>query len=132
MNYLLDTHILVWAITDSKKLSKKVQDILIDPANTVFVSPLSFWEIALKFSIGKLQLNKMVPEDFISHSEQLGFRIKELSVEDTSTFYRLQGDYHKDPFDRMLIWQAIQNNYTLISDDKSVHLYAACGLKVTG
>ncbi len=60
----------------------------------------------------------------------MGFEIVTLSAEDSSTYHMLKAVYHKDPFDRMLIWQAIQNNYSMISVDKNVNKYVSEGLKI--
>ena len=130
MKYLLDTHILLWAIMSPVNLSKKVQNILVDAENTIFISSLSLWEISLKYSLGKLQLRNLLPGDFIKLAEKIGFTFIDLSIEDAGSFYLLAGEYHKDPFDRMLIWQAIKNNFVFISDDKEVKKYTANGLKI--
>ena len=130
MSYLLDTHILIWAITSPEKLSKKVRSVLLDPQNIIMVSSLNLWEISLKHASGKLQLKNIVPEDFIKISQNIGFTFLKLSVEEASTFYLLRGQYHKDPFDRMLIWQSIKNNLVFISDDKEVEKYSSDGLNV--
>ena len=109
MTYLLDTHYLLWTITDTKKLSKVARDIITDPDNRIVISTISFWEISLKSSIGKLEITGFSPEDMPGICLQLGFDIEPLSADDSSTYHKLQPIYHKDPFDRMLIWQAIQN-----------------------
>lgn len=130
MKYLLDTHILIWAILSPDKLSKKVQDVLMNPEHAILISSVSLWEISLKYASGKLQLKNILPEEFIKNLKNTGFTCIELSAENATTFYLLSGDHHKDPFDRMLIWQALQNNYLFISDDKEVKKYIAEGLKV--
>jgi PIN domain nuclease of toxin-antitoxin system len=130
MKYLLDTHYLIWAITETSKLSKKVKIILENPKNTIFVSAISFWEISLKYSLGKLDLGPFQPENFPTAWEEMGCEIINLNAETSSTYHQLLPKYHKDPFDRMLIWQAIKNNYTLISDDINVQKYVTEGLKV--
>ena len=75
-------------------------------------------------------LKDILPEDFIKISKEIGFTFTGLSAEDAGTFHLLSGQYHKDPFDRMLIWQALQNNYIFISDDKNVKKYVSEGLKL--
>ena len=130
MTYLLDTHYMLWAIADTKKLSKKVKNIITNPINQIIISTVSFWEVSLKSSIGKLEISGFSPEDLPEICLQMGFDIKTLSPEDSSTYHKLKATYHKDPFDRMLIWQAIQNAYTLISEDKQVKKYRSEGLKV--
>lgn len=130
MKYLLDTHILLWAIISPEKLSKKVRDILINPENIILVSAVCFWEISLKYATGKLVLQDIQPEELLEYSKKIGFTFLRLTVEDAGTFHLLPGQYHKDPFDRMLIWQALQNNYIFISDDKHVKKYVSVGLKL--
>ena len=130
MNFLLDTHYLIWAITETSKISEKIRENLENPKNKVFVSVISFWEISLKYSIGKLDLGPFLPEDFPKYCLQMGCEIIEISSEITSTYHQLLPKYHKDPFDRMLVWQAIKNNYTLVSDDENVQKYVSEGLKV--
>ncbi len=130
MIYLLDTHYMLWTIADSKKLSKKVKEVITDPENSIIVSAISFWEVSLKSSLGKLEITGFAAEDLPDACLNMGFEIVTLSAEDSSTYHMLKAVYHKDPFDRMLIWQAIQNNYSMISVDKNVNKYVSEGLKI--
>ena len=132
MTYLLDTHYMLWAIADSKKLSKSIKDIVTNPEHRIVVSTISFWEISLKSALGKFEISGFSPEDFPVACLQVGFEIESVSAEDSSTYHLLKATYHKDPFDRMLIWQAIRNDYTLISIDSNVKKYKSEGLKVVG
>ncbi len=130
MNYLLDTHYMLWALADSKKLSKQAKAIITDPRHQVIVSAISFWEVSLKVSLGKLRITGFKPEDLPEGCLQMGFEIKELSSEESSTYHQLKAAYHKDPFDRMLIWQAICNKYTFVSADATVQKYVSEGLSI--
>lgn len=130
MTYLLDTHCMLWAIADTKKLSRGIKDILSNPDNRIVISTISFWEVSLKSAIGKLEITGFSPEDLPDTCIMVGFEIESLSAEDSSSYHKLKATYHKDPFDRMLIWQAIRNNYTLVSVDKNVKKYTSEGLKV--
>jgi PIN domain nuclease of toxin-antitoxin system len=130
MNYLLDTHTLLWAITEPKKLSLPVQHILKDAENEIFVSTICFWEISLKYSLQKLTLKNLLPEQLPSLTQQIGFKTLQVTAEESATYHHLQSKYHKDPFDRMLIWQAIHRKLILISKDENVGRYTAEGLKV--
>lgn len=132
MNYLLDSHYLLWAIADSKKISGKIKDIIVQPENKIIVSALSFWEISLKTASGKLELKGFTPEDLLDACSQTGFTIIPLLAEDAISYHQLARAYPKDPFDRMLIWQAIRNDYVLISNDKDIKKYTSEGLKVIG
>lgn len=130
MSYLLDTHTLIWSVLTPAKLSLKVKAILRDAEQEVLVSVVSFWEISLKYALGKLQLEGLIPEEFVGAATDIGFRIIELNAETTSTFHQMSATYHRDPFDRMLIWQAILSDYTLISKDEQVQKYQTERLKV--
>lgn len=130
MIYLLDTHYMLWTIADSKKLSKNVKEVITNPDNSIIVSAISFWEVSLKNSLGKLEITGFAPEDLPKVCLKMGFEIVALSAEDCSSYHKLKAVYHKDPFDRMLIWQAIQNNYSIISVDKNVKKYVSEGLKI--
>lgn len=128
MTYLLDTHYLIWALADSKKISKKIQAVLINPDNRIIVSTISFWEIALKSSIGKLTIAGFTPDKLPAACEQIGFEIFSLNASDSSRYHFLKTVHHRDPFDRMLIWQAIQNKFTFISADEQINKYGSEGL----
>ena len=130
MTYLLDTHYMLWALTDTQKLSKKIKDIITYPENRIVISAISFWEVSLKASIGKIELVGFAPEDLPDACMQMGFDIASLGSGESSSYHRLRATYHKDPFDRMLIWMAICNDYTLISADNHVKKYTSEGLRI--
>lgn len=130
MKYLLDTHTLIWLITKKEKLSAKVAKIIENPENEIAVSAISFWEISLKYSIGKLVFENYIPEDFYEASKKMSIEILPLSPKICNTFHHLTGNYHRDPFDKMLIWLAISDNYTLLSCDPAIQLYQSEGLKI--
>ena len=132
MTYLLDTHFVIWAITDTQKISRDIQNIIADPEHTILVSAVSFWEVSLKSAIGKLKLAGVTPIDLPTHCVAMGFELIDLSAEESCSYHQLTAEHHKDPFDRMLIWQAIRNGYVLISVDKNVKKYKSAGLKVLG
>jgi PIN domain nuclease of toxin-antitoxin system len=131
MKFLLDTHTLLWIAYNQQKLSKKVTTILLESQNEFFISVVSVWEINIKFSKGKLSLNDKTPKDLLDGFDAF-FKCTylDLNMKDTLTFYKLKEMHHKDPFDRMMIWQAIQNKFTFITDDENIHKYTDCGLKV--
>jgi len=130
MTYLLDTHIIVWALTDTKRLSANVRVVLENPRNRLLVSTVSFWEVSTKFALNKLELVALLPEDLPAACEAMGLEITTMSAEAASTYHQLPAQYHKDPFDRMLIWQAMIGGYTLLSSDSAVHKYASGSFKV--
>ena len=131
MIYLLDTHAIIWLLFEPNKLSQKVRQILSNTGNTIISSAVNFWEISIKYNSGKLGLGNMQPSDLPQLIIDSGFKIEDLSAEVTSLSFQLTATYHKDPFDRMLVWIAIHNNYTLISNDENIKLYTSQGLKVT-
>ena len=130
MIYLLDTHYMLWCIADVHKLSKQAKNIITDGTNIILVSTVSFWEVSLKSSLGKLKLTGFSPDALPQVCTDMGFEIETLSAKDSSSYHNLTAAYHRDPFDRMLIWQAIQNGYTLISKDKDIKKYQVEGLKI--
>lgn len=130
MNYLLDTHTLIWAILETGKLSSRSKKIIENPKNLIFVSAVNYWEISLKYSLGKLELNGVTPEEIQKIALETGFDQISLSPEETATYHNLAGNWHRDPFDRMLIWQAIQGDLILVSNDKEMKKYQEDGLKV--
>ena len=129
-NYLLDTHYLLWALVDTKKLSKKIKDIIVDPDNNIVISTISFWEISLKYSLGKLTITGFTPDELPQACTEMGFLIEPLSPIDSSSYNQLYPSIHKDPFDKMLIWQAISNKYTFISNDVLIANYQTFGLRL--
>lgn len=130
MSYLLDTHALLWTLLDPASLGKKSADCIRNPDITVFVSVVSFWEISLKYATGKLELSGVTPDDFPVIVRQSGFDILPIADADAATFHHLPRMEHKDPFDRLIIWQAISRKLTLISQDSAFAAYRKLGLKV--
>ncbi len=130
MIYLLDTQILLWVLFDSKRLTQGELKILNDESNEIVCSSISIFEISLKYSIGKLQFFRTTPDKIPEALVKAGYKIKEVGVDVYSTFYRLPVDIHKDPFDRLLVWEAIQSNYTLLTRDQEIERYEKYGLKV--
>jgi PIN domain nuclease of toxin-antitoxin system len=130
MNYLIDTHVFLWSIFDSKKLSPVAYEEMMSMNNNVYVSLITFWEISLKFNLGKLDLVNVLPDDLPSLTLEAGFEILGLKPDDVASFYQLPKYSHKDPFDRLIIWQSIQNKMTLISNDSKFGEYKNLGLKI--
>jgi PIN domain nuclease of toxin-antitoxin system len=126
MRYLLDTHVFVWSLMDTAKLSDKVKKILLSE-NSLFVSSISLWEISIKYNLGKLKLNGLTPEELYKEAVGWGFVFIPFSNKEAISFHRLQR-LHKDPFDRMIIWQSISNGMTLLSKDSSMIGYEKFGL----
>lgn len=131
MDCLLDTHTLLWVIFDPGKLSKKTRALIEDPGNLILVSPISYWEISLKHGLGKLILPNTDPSEIPQASLDQGFAESPASPEILSTFHRLPiNPDHRDPFDRLIVWQAIRNHLTLLSKDREMPFYIPHGLKL--
>lgn len=129
MNYLLDTHTLIWSILETGRLSSTAKKIIKDPKNLIVVSAINFWEISLKFSLGKLELKGVSPNEIQKIAVETGFDQISLLPEETATYHNLTSDWHRDPFDRMLIWQAIQRDLILLTKDEAMKNYKEDGLK---
>ncbi|MDR1278300.1 MAG: type II toxin-antitoxin system VapC family toxin [Treponema sp.] len=131
MMYLLDTHAFIWATLDTARLSKKVKEIISDKNNEIFVSTVTFWEITLKARIKKLTFEQIDIKDFPKYAGEMGFTIMDMKARETITFHELPlKENHKDPFDRMLIWQAITNGMVLLSKDTLIKQYEENGLRI--
>lgn len=130
MTYLLDTHTLIWAIIEPDKLSDTVKSILENPAENIVVSAITFWEISLKYRLGKLEMEQITPEDLIEVSKQMDIEMLPLDPLLCATYHLLKANYHNDPFDRMLIWLAINQKMTILSKDRTLKMYASEGLQI--
>jgi PIN domain nuclease of toxin-antitoxin system len=131
MNLLLDTCSLLWALQDADRLSANARRALQNPSNTISVSVVSFWEIGLKSGLGKLALHKASPEDIPRFVAETGWSIHPLSPLIASGSGRLpRPTDHRDPFDRLLIWTAINEDFALVSGDDAFAAYVAHGLKI--
>ncbi|NJK35273.1 MAG: type II toxin-antitoxin system VapC family toxin [Oscillatoriales cyanobacterium SM2_2_1] len=117
---LLDTHILLWFLEDSPKLPLNLKR-MIEDSDHVFISIITLWEIAIKLTIGKLNLQFAFQElpDFL---DSLEIEVLPLSFEDLNDYVNLPL-HHKDPFDRILIAQAINRSLPLVSKDHEFDAY---------
>ena len=128
--YLLDTHTLIWAIVDKNKLSNTVLKILQDCDSELFVSAVSFWEIAIKHGKRKMDLENFQIQNIPDYCKRLAIEQIPLMPEDAINYSVLPFyENHKDPFDRMLIYQCISGNYTLVSKDDKMKYYENVGLE---
>jgi len=116
---LLDTHTLLWAAFDEDLLSRRARKLLRTPANELFVSAASAWEIATKFRLGKLPAAQVLANDFVRTITGAGYLLLSISVEHALRAGRLPGE-HKDPFDRMLAAQAIHEDMPILSSDEQL------------
>ncbi len=122
MNLLLDTCTFVWLIADSPDLSPIARQIFSNPGNEVYLSTVSTWEIVIKHRLGRLPLPEP-PQRFIPRQREL-HEIRSLPLEEAAVLQlsRLP-DYHKDPFDRILVCQAIAHGLTILTPDPAITQY---------
>jgi len=101
-----------------------------DPGNEVFVSAVSFWEISIKSRLGKIDLIDLTTSDLIPSATAMGFLTIGLASDEAVSQDKLKENTHFDPFDRMLIWQAIQRDLVLVSSDPEFKKFKTDGLKL--
>lgn len=130
MKLLLDAHTLLWTFFDPSSLSKKAAAAIRNPDHRVYVSSVTFWELSLKYALGKLELHGITPERLPELAVQSGFEILPLDGGEAAAFHTLPRLAHKDPFDRMLIRQALTRKLTLVSCDRAFNDYRDCGLRL--
>ncbi len=118
MNYLLDTHVMLWWLTTPEKIKTKARDIIQDRSNQIFVSSASFWEMAIKKSIGKLTT---LPHNLLQ-TTAASFKFLPILPEEALGVADLPL-LHTDPFDRLLIMQAKLHDLILITNDSKMINY---------
>jgi PIN domain nuclease of toxin-antitoxin system len=122
MKLLLDTHIFLWLISGDKRLSSAARAGIRDPKNDVYLSAASIWEAVVKYQLGKLPLPQS-PETYLPAQRQQ-HSIKSLAIdEDAITHLPVLPALHRDPFDRILICQALQHGMTLVTVDTAITAY---------
>lgn len=118
MNLLLDTHALLWWLSDDPTLSEAARSAVADPENTVYLSAVVVWEMRIKQGIGKLDL----PGDFEKVLDGQAFSKLPVTVEHAHAIARLP-EIHRDPFDRMLVAQATVESMTVVTRDRRIGEY---------
>ena len=132
MRCLLDTCSLIWLLSERGKLSRKAEELISDRQTDVYASTISFWEMSLKRSTGRFGFKNIEIEEVDAILvDDLFVGIIGLNEQESLSFYRLPffGE-HRDPFDRLLAWQAIKRDMALISSDPAFEQYRQCGLRV--
>lgn len=124
MNYLLDSHVLLWWITNDKRLSTPVKEVISSQNNLLYWSTASSWEMSIKCKLGRLEFEE--PLELMLPSELAKNQIEILSIQNDQAILAGQLPlHHKDPFDRMLIAQAQLEAIGIISNDSVLKLYEA-------
>jgi len=121
MAFILDTHAFLWFVAGDKQLPESIKSKIIDINESCFLSVASLWEITIKNQIGKLTLGLSL-EELFEYADRNRIEIIQISNEHLLTLSKLPG-HHNDPFDRIIISQAIAENLTLVSKDKGFKKY---------
>ena len=122
MRVLLDTHALYWFVEGDTKLSEQAVDTIGDPANEILVSPASYWEMAIKISLGKWRQNRPYAEFIAVLVEQYEFQTLSILPTHTEALLTLPF-HHRDPFDRLIIAQAMTEGIGFVSADDQLDAY---------
>ena len=123
MTYLVDTHIVLWLLAEPDRIPAAVRRTLADPVNTLLLSAAVVWEIAIKMSIGSYTLTEPL-EDFVNREVQRNeLAILPVGIKHAAAVAQLPF-HHRDPFDRMLIAQALADGLTLVTVDSNIKKYA--------
>ena len=131
VGYLLDTHTFLWSFLNTSELSQKVRDILEVGESPIYVSTISFWEVAIKEQLGKYSLNGINSLLLPNIAKNYDFEILNPDAYDFITYKELPPQkQHKDPFDRMLIHLAIRKNLVMLSKDRFFSRYEQDGLQL--
>jgi len=121
MRILLDTHTFIWFAEDDSQLPRTVKEIIEIPSNEVFLSIASVWEIAIKMQLGKLNLSKSIGEIIESTSEN-GFELLPILPDHIIQLTSLDF-HHRDPFDRIIIAQSLNEKLSIAGKDKAFDNY---------
>jgi PIN domain nuclease of toxin-antitoxin system len=130
MKLLLDTHVFLWYISADPQLPVAFRDTIRDPVNEVYLSVASVWEAVVKYALGKLPLPE-APAQYLPRQRD-AHQIKSLPIEEGAlTHLAPLPSLHRDPFDRILIAQALQHNLTLVTVDDAIRAYSVPLLTTT-
>jgi PIN domain nuclease of toxin-antitoxin system len=122
MKILLDTHIFLWFISADARLSEPMREGIRDPGNQVYLSSVSVWEVMVKYQLGKLPLPSP-PESYLPE-QRARHRIESLPLDEASVAQLVHlPAIHRDPFDRMLVCQAMQHDLALATEDGTLGGY---------
>lgn len=127
MRLLLETHAFLWFVTNDALLSATALDLIADPVNEVMISPATYWEVAIKVSLGKYPLSVPFEQFFTQGIEGNCFSILPLEIRHAAVLASLPM-HHKDPFDRIIVSQAIAEQIPLASVDSMLDRYSVTRL----
>ena len=121
MNLLLDTHVALWAITDHPGLSATARKLILSPRATVWISVASIWEISIKHSLGRGEM-PVSGDDAVRHFRAAGYQFLAIEPEHAAAIETLPR-HHQDPFDRLLVAQALIEPMRLLTHDHTIARY---------
>jgi len=121
MNLLLDTHIALWAIVDSPRLSPRARDAILSPRATIWISSVSVWEIAIKHRLGRSDM-PISGQEAVDYFRAAGYQFLPVEPEHAAAEETLP-PHHQDPFDRLLVAQAFVEPMRLLTHDANVARY---------
>lgn len=122
MTTLLDTHSFLWFVTGNEKLPISVRRLIESRANAILLSPASYWEIAIKISRGKYELNTTFEAFWQTGMRDNGIDMLPIEIQHAARLTAMPF-HHADPFDRLLVAQALAENIPLVSDDPQLDAY---------
>ena len=122
MKMLLDTHVILWAVFETHRLSGRARGLILDPANVLFFSAVSAWEIATKAGTGRLTLHVTVSEFLDAQRQHLKLTDLSLTPAQAAGIAQLP-DHHRDPGDRLLIAQALAEGIPILTADRQIRRY---------
>jgi PIN domain nuclease of toxin-antitoxin system len=125
---LLDTHVLLWAATEPERIAPRARSVIEDGENDVFASVVTAWEIAIKQSLGKLDLPEPAESWLPAVLRATGIAVVELGLT-AALRVRDLPFHHRDPFDRLLVAQALDGGFTLVSHDAELDAYGAAVIR---
>jgi len=128
LNLLLDTHVALWAIADSPKLPLKARELIASPRTSVWISTASIWEIAIKYSLGRGDM-PISGQAALRYFSESGYRQLPIEAEHAVAIEDLPA-HHSDPFDRILVAQALVEPMRLMTHDATVALYSDTIIKI--
>jgi PIN domain nuclease of toxin-antitoxin system len=123
MRLLLDTHVAIWSIGGPKRLPREVQDLLSDSSNEIYVSAATVWEIAIKHAAGRRGAPGLSGADATRYFRESGYTFLDVTAEHAVEVERLPL-IHGDPFDRLLVAQALSEPLRLVTRDRAVAAYS--------
>lgn len=123
MAVIVDSHTFLWTILDDPRLSTQAREIVENPNVPLFLSQVSAWELTLKISKGKLDLNFAVHDLFTTELERFSIRMLPVEVAHLSRYVSLESVQHKDPWDRMIVAQCLVEEFALVSVDAKLDEY---------